>query len=283
MKTAIQYCFLSICIFLTLGIFGCDNDVENPVQYHNPIPDSTSAIVRGFIIEIGSNDSLPDIPVSSDDGQFTRSLEDGSYSFRVGEGERTITANPETHERADRTIIIEAGNEYDLDIFLSPQPATVSGQVTDALNSQPIQNVQIACAGEETITDSDGQYQLLVPPGSRVMYVTCAEYVSVNRSFTVSAGQIKDNFNFQLERGAGQNTGQITGKVMNPQGPGISGALIQSDDGESSLTDGSGMYQMYVQAGLREITASANGYRNQSKLIGVEVNRWYVVDFTLNP
>lgn len=282
MKSTILCSSLSLCIFLLIGIFGCDDGVKSPVSYNNPIPDSTSAIIQGFIIELGTNDSLDNIPVSSDDGQFTRSLEDGSYSFRVGEGERTITVNPETHDRADRTITIEAGNDYSLDIFLSPHPATLSGQVTDLTTQQPIQNVQIACAGEEALTDSNGQYQILVPPGSRVMYVTCAGYVSLNRSFSVGSGEIRNNFNFQLERGAGENTGQITGKVMNQNGTGISGALVQSDDGESRYTDGNGMYHMYVQAGLREITVSASGYRTQSRIISVDVNRWYVVDFTLS-
>ncbi len=281
MKISKLFLLISLCISSSVGFFGCEEETSTVYRPGNSLTDSTAAMIQGYVRETGTLLPIPNASIISDDNQYIRSIADGSYSFRVLEGDRIITAGAENYENTDTSLTLQSGSEYNLDFFLTLSTVLVSGRVTDLVNS-PIYQVQISCAGEETTTDRNGRYQIVVPAGTRTMYVTAAGYISVNRIFTATANQPIINFDFRLEPGSSQEeTGQITGRVTNEQGSSIADAFVSSDDGESDYTNSNGNYQLFVQSGNRTITTIAIGYQPQSVQQLVETNRWYFIDFML--
>src|SRR5262245_18972166 len=75
---------------------------------------------------------------------------------------------------------------------LVAQQGTISGQVTDQVSSQPIAGARVIVVGTALTvqTNADGRYRLAdVRPGQVTVRVSAIGYGSVNRPFTLGAGE----------------------------------------------------------------------------------------------
>ena len=90
-----------------------------------------------------------------------------------------------------------------------------------------------------------------------------------------------DAFLVKLALGNGTINGTITESA---RGRAVKGVVIQTDNGQSTKTDGRGNYTLPgVPAGLRIGTASKGGYATQSKAAQVYAGDTVALNFILEP
>ncbi len=77
--------------------------------------------------------------------------------------------------------------------------------------------------------------------------------------------------------------GAVSGTVTDGTNP-IQGASVSADTGQGDVTDGTGSYELTnVAAGMRTITASADGFVAQNQQVNVTDGATIAVNFTLDP
>jgi len=179
---------------------------------------------------------------------------------------------------------------------------TVQGRVTDAVQGSPLPDVQVEATQNgdgvrSTTTDSDGQYQLAVPPGDGYTFefekdgYQSVEYqnvsVEANREESLQPVlQIDEDFD-----GTGTVQGRIVDAVTGNPVPGVSLDLragINNTNGTivaDAETNASGVYTINgLQAGNYTAEANATGYDTAFFTITSIGGRTRdIADATINP
>jgi hypothetical protein len=130
------------------------------------------------------------------------------------------------------------------------------------------------------LTDSNGNFTLIVPPGSYTVTVTAAGYNSASQSVSVRSGQ-RQTLSFKLTSTTA--SGSIAGNVSDAwSGSPIAGATLRLSNGLTTVTDLNGNYSFpLVLSGSYTITASAIGYVGQSQAITVKPGHQTTQNFQL--
>jgi hypothetical protein len=162
---------------------------------------------------------------------------------------------------------------------------TVSGQVSDAGNGNPVQGASVSAdTGQNGNTDSAGNYTLSdVPVGTRQVSVSVAGYEPASQQLTVTDGGTS-TLDFSLTAVTGGGTGTLKGTVRNSSGTGLSGVSVQVLGGPSASTNKRGKYTIRdVGEGLRTITASVSGYSDSTSQVTISAGTTATLDFSLSP
>jgi hypothetical protein len=158
----------------------------------------------------------------------------------------------------------------------------VTGRITDASTELPIQSASVSTdTGQSALTDGQGNYQLVsVPTGSRTVTASASGYVSVQSTVNVS-DSATSTADFALSPPSG-GSGAIKGTVTDSSGTKLGGALVQTDSGQSALTNSGGKYTIQnVPAGTRTVTASKPGFLSQIQTAQLLSGQNLTVDFSL--
>jgi subtilisin len=169
-------------------------------------------------------------------------------------------------------------------VGLGDVPATtgsVTGTVTDALDSMPISGASISTdTGQSTTTASDGTYTLAdVPTGTRTVTAAAAGYDSADQIVEV-AENTTIVVDFAL---TAPPTGSISGTVTTADdGTAIAEATVSTDTGESTTAGTDGSYILLdVPTGTRTVTVSADGFVSASQDVAVTDGADTTADHTL--
>jgi hypothetical protein len=129
-------------------------------------------------------------------------------------------------------------------------------------------------AGESTITDSMGRFEIAGVSGTFNLRISKEGYVATGRTVTVTADVF---LNITLDRDDGSDepgkTFTLSGTVVRKQGSGgpLAGALVEVVDGDqagySSTTDGGGNYSIPGLSGEISVKASRDGYEDLYKTV----------------
>lgn len=200
----------------------------------------------------------------------TRTDENGEFRFEdIPKGSYTIMARAQGFDN-DRETRIETGS-MSVALELSPLP-TINGTVVDALTGSPVPKCrirlrqpgeagQIAMPVNATPTKSKGKdaaFSIFAPqPGNYVVEAASDDYATCfSEPFSIGKGQSVNDIVVRLTRG-----GKITGRVVDAQGKGIGGVLIETHDND--WTDDQFMKalgDMYpTNATTRQVRSKNNG------------------------
>jgi protocatechuate 3,4-dioxygenase beta subunit len=164
--------------------------------------------------------------------------------------------------------------------------ATISGQVTDASNSQPIAGATVTSqpATSSATTDAQGNYALAnVDPGGYTVSAAKTGYQGASTSVTVTAGQTA-TANLPLTLLA--TTGTIAGRVTDASNSQpIAGATVTTLPATATLTtDAQGNYTIpNVAPGGYTVNAAKSGYQNGSASATVVAGQTATANMAITP
>ena len=207
----------------------------------------SSALAATLDDNAGANISRNDIVMTPETGAFTVDLFDSAFSFGAEDvaGFPTVTATAVTLAGADlanQNINVNLGGVIRGSV-LTQATAPVIGIGIAVLSNHVLTDPDpqwIAGGG----TDVDGVFAIEVPYGTYDLYVEGA----VTRDVTVSAAANDQVVNLTQYA--------VTGRVTNALGAGVS-ADVDVIDGDSTATDGLGVYTINVVEGVNQLCFTA--------------------------
>ncbi|WP_175480091.1 carboxypeptidase regulatory-like domain-containing protein [Natrinema salaciae] len=118
------------------------------------------------------------ITVNGTGGKTTPSS-DGYYRLKLPEGTYEVTISADGFQRETATVTVTSSDWARLDVTLSVPTTAVFGTVRNETGT-PIENATVAIrsVGAETVTRSDGAYELVVPRERHTLEVSAAGYDS---------------------------------------------------------------------------------------------------------
>ncbi len=190
-------------------------------------------------------------------------LEPGTYELRLSlEGYAPLTASLQLQVGTRASF----GTLQMLPAVGSTQTATVTGQVTRADTGAGLSDVTVRVSGteSETVTDSEGRYQLVgLAPGTVTLVASKAGFRSASASAALTEGQVAL---FSPALSVAQTGVSVEGTVTRAaDATPVPGATINIQDVEgtawNATTDASGYYRIDgLSTGSYTLTAEAEGY-----------------------
>ncbi len=211
----------------------------------------------------------------------------GIYTFsNIASGSYSLTfSDPGFVTQTISPVVVGSGT--------TNQPAalvkdgTITGTVTDSVTGNPISGATVGCTGTPTCTSTttgtDGSYTLTVAPGTYAMSVTETGYAPGSQSsVVVMSGTSTPEF-FMLM----PNPGTVSGTVTDTStGDPISGAMVGCTGTltcAGTTTAPNGTYNLGLQEGSYQLTASASGYSPENETVNVGPGGTPTQNFTLVP
>ena len=167
--------------------------------------------------------------------------------------------------------VIPGGFSTDFDFSLTAAPATISGTVTDAATTDPIDGALLSLSLNGTIisqttTDSSGNYSFTgLGANTYTVAVAEASYQGDKKTVTTTAG-VTSTINFDLEPDSASILGTVLDSLSNLPLEGAIVVLIE--DGrqiQNTLTSSLGTYTFFgVAPGQVTVQASETGYSTRA-------------------
>ncbi|RLE38513.1 hypothetical protein DRJ17_03665 [Candidatus Woesearchaeota archaeon] len=172
------------------------------------------------------------------------------------------------------TLVItdETDKQFSTTLNTAPQ-GNITGQVTNASNSNPISNVNILIQGPityTTTTDTNGYYSINVTTGNYNLTASKTGFIeNVSDIFSVGTNFTVVNLKLALA----PTTGVVQGYVVNQTGATISGVtvMLKTSDGTGTIntttSNASGAYNFTYTGGNYQLNiAEANYYENTTSI-----------------
>ncbi|MBY0090740.1 carboxypeptidase regulatory-like domain-containing protein [Priestia aryabhattai] len=246
----------------------------------------TGLPLAGAMVQLFLSQSL--IPVAN-----TVTDENGQYRFSGLEpGDYVVAANSTNFARSVIGATVFPNLQTTANVSLQPNPASVSGRITDQ-NGSPLSNATVRIIDEnETllgtgISSSDGIYTVGgLPPGMYGIVVTDTNFSTVTSGLTLAPGDIRTGVNFILVA----NSGTLTGTVTNlSTGNPISGVTVTIRNilglvVGTTFTNVDGRYTIQTLApGEYNVSFFENGFSNL--VIGAQIatNITTILNTSLSP
>ncbi|MFS0766942.1 carboxypeptidase regulatory-like domain-containing protein [Peribacillus phoenicis] len=236
-------------------------------------PGSISGVVRdavttqpvpGAVVQLYPSQSL--VPIA-----FAVTDQQGSYTFNGLEpGSYLVTAAEFNYSSASAGATVVSNQQTQAALFLQPNPASLSGIVTDAFGT-PINNASVKALDQnETVigfaeTGPDGTYFIgNLPSGNFTLVVSAENFQSVLSGVTLATGEQRTEVNFALAANPGSITGSVTGAFGNPVTGGVVTVRIAGAGDiiiATAVTDPDGQYTIgNLPPGSYTVTVTAQGF-----------------------
>ncbi len=189
---------------------------------------------------------------------------DGGYELLLEAGDWTLTPQkPGFAPAASTELVLSPGQSAGgIDLELATSRALVRGWVTDSRGAVNRADVLVS-VGEDapnlrTRTDAGGGYRAYVAPGTTYRVTVIAEG---HGGTDFNVGPLADGETVVLPVVLPVRDGLITGRVTTG-GEAIADARIVAEWGETAecRTDGNGVYALWLDDGLYDLTVTAPGY-----------------------
>lgn len=240
-------------------------------------PDLTT--IRGQVVDADTGAGLGGVTLNIS-GPTTRSLTtvaDGSFlADGLGAGSYTLQLTLSNYSPFATTTVTSSGQATDLGVITLKQlstssTASVSGTIRDATTGHALGGVTVTATGAPSpaTSNADGTYVIAnVPPGTVTVTAALSGYTSASITSSLTAGAMLV-FSPNLQQGSAQDTGVVTGTVVNgATGLPLSGVTVNAVGDRftaSGSTDVQGSYRIEgVRAGAYTLSATLAGFDTAS-------------------
>jgi subtilisin family serine protease len=158
----------------------------------------------------------------------------------------------------------------------------LDGTVTESGTGDPIQNANVLALHEDgfawnVMTDATGYYTMTVAAGMFDVTASHPQYMAETVSGVEVITDTLTTQNFSLIP-----RGRLFGYVTDlDNGFPLVGATVMADDGTTATTDGDGFYEMYLDPGTYEVTASMQDYAPETATVVIVSGADTQQDFAL--
>ncbi len=248
-------------------------------------PDVTGE-VYGFIYDAVSGGAIEGAMIVSDDNHTAYSQSTGYFTLYVNPGTRILTVSATGYVSNTATVQVVAGTPAATTIYLTQQAsgtATVWGNVTLGVTGVGFPNVLVWDEfGHSTMANEHGYYSFTVSAGvNQISFTHTMGDTVVSDPITLAESQ-EYHLDVELTMNGDYSYGLVYGTVTNTYYVGIEDAMVSNQDGIYTYTDGDGYYTMFLPAGIHSVTASANGYNDDSESVSVGTHGAYSLYFNLD-
>ncbi|ELY64479.1 carboxypeptidase-like regulatory domain-containing protein [Natrinema versiforme] len=255
--------------------------------------DTDAGRLEGTVTHFGT--PVTEATVAADDGTEAATDETGAYTLALAPGEYTLTVTAPGYAPVSTDIAV-AGNErrtrdFDLEREWGPGTGELEVFATPVGGGSTIPcEIAVFGADRYDVTASRGS----VPDGDRwgsgfdvsegwwEILVTDAEgYSDGYQEVLVEDGETAFGW-VQLEAGDDEisETGQIEGRVVDPNGTAITDATVRAGGARVSV-DGEGEFDLELEHGRHRVVVDAAGYRRVVGDMQVKFGRMTELNVTL--
>ncbi|MGG0853609.1 carboxypeptidase regulatory-like domain-containing protein, partial [Metabacillus fastidiosus] len=262
----------------------------------NPFP----AAVSGTVIDNFTSNPISGvlvqlvIPKTDTVIASTFTASDGTYNLvNLPQGTFDLIFSTDNFSTSTAAVILEPGETEIVNTALNPNPATVTGTVTDALTGDVLSNALVEVFDSRgtfinsVLTDINGQYTISrLPEGTLTVQASANNFASQVQTVTLTPGET-EGISFTLTPDPASISGTVTDS---PNGNPIAGALVQAFlvgttiPVRSTLTDSNGNY---ILSGLNEgeyrIEISADNYASSISRVVLAPGESRTLDASLAP
>lgn len=207
----------------------------------------------------------------------------GTYKITAPAGSYSVKCEAAGYATVTQTATVVAGKTVTLNFTLTPVPATtgtLTGTVTNAGTGAAIAGAGVTAGSYSAVTDSTGKYTISnMTPASYTVACSAAGYTSQSATASITAG-VTTTQNFALAPTT-VGGGILTGKVSNPTGGGIAGAIITAGT-YTATTDALGNYTINnIAAGTYTVYCEATGYATEAATATITSGATTTLNFAL--
>jgi DNA helicase HerA-like ATPase len=184
---------------------------------------------------------------------YTNAL--GNYTLYSYPGRYTIVALLDNYSVYIANVTINSSNFSVHNINMTPLRGVIRGNVTRSDTHAPLNGVTVSAAGQSTLTDVNGQYNLSVVAGAHFVTATTAGY-SIDAAQAIVAPGNTSYVNLSIAPTTGFLSGTVFSNVTNLT---ISGALVHGGP-NIEMTSVNGTFLMSLPAGVHVIYITRAGY-----------------------
>ncbi|MED4456369.1 carboxypeptidase-like regulatory domain-containing protein, partial [Metabacillus fastidiosus] len=260
----------------------------NPATITGTVTDAFTGnpIANALIQVFNSQGILINSTLSDNNGQFSVT--------GLPEGALTVQASANNFASQVQTVTLTPGETETVNFSLPPNPASISGTVTDSLNGNPIAGalVQAFLVGttipvRSTLTDSNGNYVLTgLNEGEYRLEISDDNYASFISRIVLAPGESRT-----LDASLAPNPATIQGRLVDAQtGEPIAGAAVitvLSNSGiivASTQTDQNGQYVLTGLApGTYNVVFSADNFAGQTSTVTLTAGETETINASLTP
>jgi len=260
--------------------------MQYEIEFYLSSGGTTSATVSGYVMDNSTSMAVSGAEVYSDDGSYTTTNSDGSYSLIVGEGTRTFYVWANGYYSTTEQFDVNGGEYYQHNFWLSPEGAGtgyVEGYAIDASTGYGIPNAYIyADNGAWTYADENGYYWLEISEGTHYIYGFADNYYDAYYSVYVVSGETSW-LNIEFWSSSTSGTGIVEGYVIDAEtGYALLNAHIETDDGFETWSDTTGFFSISVNSGERIFYVEYEGYYSSTETLYIEDNSYTWFNFVLS-
>jgi len=222
--------------------------------------------INGTVLDEDTGLPLANVTVSSG-SNTTLTDANGTYNLVAFTGNLTLIAVKPNYDDHFQTVTVELLETITVDINLTPMSGlmptngTITGIVKDGFNGQPIENAVVSIGRWSNITDSNGNYSILVPSGDYMIAATKTNYLNyVNNVSIIAYNTTYHNISMTYYGGIVGRNGTLYGKVVDGStGLGLDNVLISSG-GYSTYSLSDGNYSLDVPSGNHTVVFQKDDY-----------------------
>ncbi|PGS47730.1 Ig-like domain-containing protein, partial [Bacillus sp. AFS041924] len=224
------------------------------------------AEIKGQVSEdaedtVPPNTEIAGLPLSAtvtivENGRSTKTNpQDGSYSFKVKEGEYTLRAEQYGYYPHDQKVQVAANQVLEnTNITLAPIPKrTLTGKITNAQTGKPVKNAKLYLIEDAAVapvtTDADGNYSITGYEGKYTVQVTAENYFDEKFTVDITGNenishdlQLKPFINFPGEIGYDDGTAEYS--VAQWEAGGGFAVRMSLPEGETTGIVTSGLFKL---------------------------------------
>lgn len=219
----------------------------------------------------------------------TATTSDGSFSFsNLSPGNYTVRAQAQNFQTALVGASVLANMTTNVSVTLQAQTGTLTGQVVDAVTTNPLANVTVevmqnAIVIDSTLTSASGNYSISnLAPGTYTVRATLNTYQIAILGATVQPN-VLNQANFSLNLLPGSIAGQVTDAASGTLLPEAQIDVLQGTTILASLlTDSNGSYLISnLSPGSYTVRATLLNYETSLQAANVTATNTTSVNFTL--
>jgi len=243
----------------TMALFRLDVDSGEEVQQDAELS-PVNCVIRGNVTDAKTDLPILFARVIITDGLSMASMaitnSTGGYELYFVDGEGFyMEAQLEMYSRDSAMVDLLPGDEIWMDFEIFPASGWLEGTVTDIMTGDPIENADVSAESDdyeaETRTDENGEYSLMLVPGTYDVFVNAWDYIESETSVDV-LDEATTVLDVELYPWSLPEDCRLFGRVIDSdstvgiQGADVTVVLEEAHYRQTTKTNSDGEYEMYV-------------------------------------